>query len=105
MTEVIAAHKTFEELISGDESILVNFYTDGSVTCGEVKIILQELQRKLKNNLLVLKIDVNKNPKLSKYYNIHSVPTLMVFKNNEIRWRHTGLTSVMTLERILKENL
>lgn len=105
MTEVIAAQKSFTELISGEETVLVNFYSDWSAPCKAVKGVLEQLKLKMKDKLVVLKIDVDKNPKLVHYYNIHSVPTLMIFKSNEIRWRHTGTTTAPIIEKILRENL
>ncbi|HEX5113038.1 MAG TPA: thioredoxin family protein [Saprospiraceae bacterium] len=105
MTEVMAANKSFTEIISGEETVLVDFYSDWSTPSMAVKPIVEEVRQKMKNKLVVLKIDVDRNLKLARYYNIHSVPTLMIFKNNEIRWRHTGITTVPVIEKILRENL
>ena len=49
-----------------------------------------------------LKIDVDKNEELSFKYNVHTVPTLMIFKKGEPVWRVVGIQSQSMLEEIIK---
>jgi len=105
MVESLAAHKSFEELLAGNEPVLIDFYSNYSGPCKEVKPILEEVKEKMGKKVIILKIDVEKNPKLTRLYNIHSLPTLMIFKNNEIKWRQSGTTPSKTIEKIIRENL
>jgi len=105
MTESIAAHKSFAELIAGNEPVLINFYSNFSGPCQEVRQILEEVKGNMGNKLIILKVDVDKNPKIARQYNIHSVPTLMIAKKNEIKWRQSGTTPSKTIEKIIRENL
>lgn len=105
MVESAAAHKSFAELIAGDELVLINFYADWTEACNEVKSILERVRSKMKNEVIFLKIDVNKNPKLTRLYSIQSAPTLMLFKKNQILWKQAGVTPSQVIEKILQENL
>ena len=53
--------------------------------------ILKEVKDKVGNSAQIIKIDVDKNPKLSAKYGIRSVPTLMIFKNGKEMWKKSGV--------------
>jgi thioredoxin 1 len=44
-----------------------------------------------------LKIDVDKNPKVSEQFKIRSVPTLMLFKDGKTLWRESGVIPLNNL--------
>ncbi len=105
MVDAIAAHKSFVELIAGNDPVLIDFYSDWNGPSKELQPILEEIKRKMGDLVILLKINVDKNPKAQRLYNIQSVPTLMIFKNNEIKWRQNGAASSQTIEKKIRENL
>jgi thioredoxin 1 len=104
MIDTIAAQKTFEELIASGEPVLIDFYADWSPPSLQVKPIIDEIKRKLGRKVIVLKINIDKNPRVARLYNIYSVPTLMLFKDSEIKWRQTGVLTPAAIEKIIREN-
>lgn len=105
MVDSSTAHKSFAELIAGNQPVFIDFYSDWNDACKAVKPILEDITLKMGNKVLILKIDVDKNPKLARLYNILSVPTLMIFKDNVIKWRQTGAVPFNTIEKVIRENL
>jgi len=51
----------------------------------------------------VIKIDIDKNQELAAIYNVRSVPTLMIFRNGELKWRTSGVQPIQTLEQELEK--
>jgi len=49
----------------------------------------------------VIKIDVDQNPTIASRYQIQSVPTLMIFKNGEIKHKQAGVHTKAQLMSIL----
>ena len=68
-----------------------------------MKPILEELKQKKGDDITIIKVDVDKNPGAAAAYKIQGVPTLMIFKNNEVKWRQSGVASAAQLESIIKQ--
>jgi thioredoxin 1 len=46
---------------------------------------------------------VDRNQGAANQYGIRSVPTLIVFKNGEIKWRQSGVVPISQLEQVLQK--
>ena len=67
--------------------------------------ILEDLKSSVNDQATIIKIDVDKNQGVAAKYGIRSVPTLMIFKNGEIKWKQSGVFPAEELERLIKENI
>ena len=68
-----------------------------------MKPILSDFKNEIKDAANVIKIDIDKNPSAASKYQIQSVPTLLIFKNGEIKWRQSGVVPAHTLKEIIKK--
>ena len=93
----------FQEIINSDVPVLVDFYATWCGPCKMMHPVLEELSKAVGDTAKIIKIDVDKNEPLSQEYNIRSVPTLIVFKNGEVKWRASGVHSVADLQKVLAE--
>jgi len=92
----------FDSIINENRPVIVDFH---AVWCGPCKTqspILKQVAEELGEQVKVIKIDVDQNQMIASRYQIQSVPTLMIFKNGEIKHKQAGVHSKAQLISILK---
>jgi thioredoxin 1 len=67
--------------------------------------ILKQVKDTLKDEVTIIKVDVDKNPKMAQAYQIQGVPTLMIFKEGNTLWRQSGVVAAKQLEQILQSHM
>lgn len=95
--------KTFSDIIKSETPTLVDFYAEWCGPCKMMKPILEELKSKVGGKATIIKIDVDKAPQVLNTYQIQGVPTLILFKKGEIKWKQSGVVLANELERVVNQ--
>ncbi len=94
---------TFEELIDTETPILIDFFATWCGPCKALTPTLHQLAQDLGEKIRIVKIDVDQNPKLAAKYRVTGVPTLILFKKSELKWRQSGVLSLPQLKSVIEK--
>ena len=99
---LVVTDATFARVIADAEvPVLVDFYADWCGPCKIVAPILDEIARTRAGNVLVLKLDTDRNPSTTTRFGVQGIPTLIAFAGGREVSRQTGAAPRQAIETLL----
>ena len=89
----------------GELPAIIDFYADWCGPCKSIAPVLEELSDQYKDQLVVYKIDTDKEIQLSSVFGIQSIPTLLFIPLNGNPMIQKGALPKNILQQIIEERL
>ncbi|MBA3828861.1 MAG: thioredoxin [Taibaiella sp.] len=94
---------TFREAIQSEKPVLVDFFAEWCGPCKMMAPVLHEVKTAMGDDVKIIKIDVDKYPEVSSEFQVQGVPTLMIFRKGELKWRQSGVMQAKQLQQLLEK--
>ena len=79
-----------EKVLQSDKTVLVDFYADWCGPCKALAPTLNEIATEQSEVTTIVKVDVDASQELATKYGIRGMPTMLIFKNGEIKGTLVG---------------
>lgn len=93
---------SFNQIINSQQPVLIDFSAEWCQPCKMMAPILKDLAKEMGDGVRILKIDVDRNPKLAQKLQVQGVPTLVLYQNGKQLWRQSGVIPAHQLADIIR---
>ena len=101
----VATDETFEDVVINNERpVLVDFWAAWCGPCRVVAPVLEEIASE-RDDLRIVKLDVDANQQTAANYDVLSIPTMILFKNGQVAKKVIGAYPKKRLESELAAEL
>lgn len=91
----------YAELLNTEKKVLIDFYAEWCAPCKKMTPYLLKMQKELADKVTIIRLNADENPTLVKEMKILELPTLLLYENKEIKWKHSGFISEEDLKKQL----
>ena len=93
------------EVLKADKLTLVDFWAEWCGPCKQVGPILEEISNEMGDQVIVAKHNIDEHPNQPTRYGIRGIPTMLLFKNGELKATKVGVTTKSNIVSWIKENI
>ena len=81
--------------------VLVDFWAPWCGPCKMLTPILEKVKEDVGDSAVISKVNVDENPQIASKFGVRSIPTILIFKNGEIKETLVGLKQQAELTSLL----
>ena len=97
---------TFDEDIkSSNIPIVVDFWAEWCGPCKQIGPVLEEISNEMTDQITIAKHNIDNEPNTPTKYGVRGIPTMLLFKNGELKATKVGATTKSNIVSWIKENI
>ena len=93
-----------EDVLKSSLPTLVDFWAEWCGPCKQIAPILEEISNEM-SEIVFAKHNIDEQPNMPVKYGVRGIPTMLIFKNGELKGTKVGATTKSNIVSWIKENL
>ena len=93
-----------KEVLKADKPALVDFWAEWWGPCKQLSPIHEEISNEM-SEVVFAKHNIDEQPNMPMKYGVRGIPTMLIFKNGELKGTKVGATTKSNIVSWIKENL
>jgi thioredoxin 1 len=90
---------------SGPTPVLVDFWAPWCGPCRVIAPILEEIAKEMEGKVRIGKVNVDDSPDIASQFGVRGIPTLILFKEGQIRGQMVGVNPKSNIVQLIQKNL
>jgi len=100
MATVALTHDNFEQLVTGNDMVIIDFWASWCAPCNVFAQTFEEASER-HADVVFAKVNTEEEQELAATFDVRSIPTLMLFRENVILYSEAGALPPAALEELL----
>ncbi len=92
----------YAELLNTNKKVLIDFNAKWCAPCKKMAPYLDQMQKDLADKVVIIRLDADENKTMINELKISELPTLLIYENKELKWKHSGFISEEDLKKLLQ---
>ena len=98
--------ESFEiDVVKASIPTVVDFWAEWCGPCKQIGPVLEEISDEMKNKVVIAKHNIDEEPNTPTKYGVRGIPTMLLFKDGQLKATKVGATTKSNIVAWIKENI
>jgi thioredoxin 1 len=93
------------DVLESDKFVLVDFWAEWCGPCKQIGPVLEEISDEMNDQVVIGKHNIDEEPNSPTKYGIRGIPTMLLFKDGQLKATKVGATTKSNIVSWIKENI
>ena len=106
MTIIQTSDSSFEtDVLNSELPVLLDFWAEWCGPCKMIGPVLEELSNEMSTQVTIAKHNIDNEPNTPTKYGVRGIPTMLLFKDGELKATKVGATTKSDLKSWIEQNI